>query len=98
MSDIKIGDRVVCIDATGTNELIKGREYIVYNIKPLNCCGDVIIDVGLFTVNGQYCQICNSDVSKENSTAYFRIKRFKKIEEKINYVKLEVAILEPMLN
>lgn len=98
MSDIKVGDRVVCIDDSGAGNLIKNREYIVYAFKQLKCCGQMLIDVGLMTISGQQCYSCKSDVTPENSTAYFRLGRFRKVEEKVNYVKLEIAIQEPILN
>lgn len=102
MSNIKIGARVVCVDDSlqhNTN-LKKGREYIVYAIKE-GCC-EQLVDVGLYyqdnSNNVTMCFTCKKLRKKDMSTPFLRISRFRKVEEKTNYVKLEVKVQEPCLN
>lgn len=96
---IKIGDRVVCIDNSGhvNPNLIKGREYIVYAIKECRC-GIVSFEIGIITEKGVICSFCSSELANVGEPAWFASRRFRKVEEKVNYVKLEIEIEEPIYN
>lgn len=99
---MKIGDRVVCIDDSNTGyekPLIKGREYIIYNIKKCNVCGIVNYDIGHISSLDVDCS-CFNVISNAGCGWFFKSTRFRKVEEKkeVNYVKLEIKIEEPCLN
>lgn len=99
---MKIGDRVICIDNTDS-PLIKGREYIVYDVRE-DCC-DFVINVGIVNNEGStiimWCGRCGKigtathDIGEE---IYYGIYRFRKVEEKYRAVRVEVEIEEPILN
>lgn len=100
---MKIGDRVVCVKAI--TPLIRGREYIVYNITNCNKCGKHKLDVGItivwdvFSTMRMECYNCHNTVPvNEGDIRLFNPNRFRKVEEQVNYVKLEVKIEEPCLN
>lgn len=93
---IKTGDRVICIDASNSSVLIEGREYVAGEIETL-CC-EVVIEVGLYSTNDIRCNMCSTHVIDVGELAYFRLDRFRKVEEKVNYVKQEIKLEEPILN
>lgn len=104
MKDIKIGDRVLCINAKGKDSNLKeGREYIVYDI--LQCgCGVINLNVGTtfnYGISNTYCTTCGNDLSYDE-TDWNKIERFVKKEEQVRYevqyVKIEVDIEDPILN
>lgn len=94
---MKTGDRVVCIDDSGkSSRLTKGKEYIIHNTS--NCsCGQKIIDVGISNPFNVKCY-CGECVSFKGGVDWCSPKRFRKVEEKVNYVKLEIEVEEPCLN
>lgn len=105
MSNFKIGDRVKCIKAHPSSEcpLIVGREYIIYGISV--CC-KTNLDVGIqlpsivpvgYSINTSNCSSCG--FTHENHPVWWLAStRFVKVEEKTNYVKLEIEIEEPIYN
>jgi hypothetical protein len=107
MCDIKVNDRVVYVDDVELPgyfrpPAIKGREYIVYG--KITCkCGTVHFDIGLITTNqndgdDDYCANCHRITVPNTNSVFVESWRLRKIEEKVNYVKLEVEVEEPCLN
>ena len=98
---MKTGDKVVCIKSHSMPEcpLVKGREYIVYDAK-LCLCGNLTLNVGIAAPQGYaYRQCAKCGTLRESENEWFlRSTLFRRIEEKVNYVKLEVEIGEPILN
>lgn len=99
---IKVGDRVICVDASahamGTPPpLIKGRHYLVYGANKWPC-GCVAIDVGL--TGNEYGTYCSEHGSSHvpGIIHWCSSKRFRKVQEKVKYVKLEIEKGEPQLN
>lgn len=100
---MKTGDRVVCIDDSGGHytNLKKGREYIIYDVKKKQCgCNGVLIDVGLSSSVEPCLCTCGSCRKYYYDTLvhYVGEQRFRKVEEKVSYVKLEIEVEEPCLN
>lgn len=95
---MKIGDRVTCIRShssfTGSK---KGRDYIIYS-EDICACGLRSFDIGIENgpeIHGSVCVCGNFHFT---SIFWHDEILFRKVEEKVNYVKLEVAIEEPILN
>lgn len=99
---MKTNDRVICIDASNHNpnlrrpSLVKGRQYIVYDIMKCSC-GSISFDVGIttpFKFTSCECgnKYFNGHISMCNS------KRFAKVQEEYRVVKMEIEIEEPILN
>lgn len=101
---MKTGDRVVCIDAKVTDSngeisyplRLKG-EYIIQDVN-LCVCGQVSFDVGLNIPSDYTSTFCTCGKLTYGNTWFFRSTRFRKVEEKVNYVKLEIEVEEPCLN
>jgi hypothetical protein len=103
-----IGDRVVCIDNTDMGgalkgilpALIKGREYIVYSISSCEGCGTPVIDVGLVANSAHTRCVCRHRSSFTTNVHYCNAKRFRKVEEKKEYVAVStnVEVDEPCFN
>jgi hypothetical protein len=106
----KVGDRVVCINnsllsggSTLRNQpkLIKGREYIIYDIMPCDC-GSLKLDVGLASNNEIFtCNSCGIDnIINGNEIHWCASERFRKVEEKKEYIAVtsNVEVEEPILN
>lgn len=94
---MEVGNRVICIDASGkSSSLTKGREYIIHDLSRCSC-GELMIDIGLSSPRGVKCY-CGCIVSVKGDIDWCRVKRFRKVEEKVNYVKVSIEIEEPILN
>lgn len=93
--NIQIGDRVVCIKAHSQGFLVVGREYIVYDIRSCNC--EIVYNVGTHKY-GSYCDVCGVTVSEVGEESFFSSALFAKVQEKTNYVRIEIEIEEPCLN
>lgn len=90
---INVGDRVKCVDASGTNDnqLIEGREYIVYGER-LGCCVSQLIDIGhrcLYVNN--ICHNCLTIHGRIGQPRVYNSTRFAKVEEAKEYRVIEVA-------
>jgi len=107
MSEIKIGDRVLCvnsknhIDSNGKYSGLKEqREYIIYGMKKCSC-GDVSYDVGF--VDSPFwnsrCSKCTT-LSPHGGIWWASSTRFVKVKEEVRvvYYKSNVKIEEPILN
>lgn len=95
---IKVGDRVVCIKAHSDGETtIKGREYIVYG-KKICECGNVVLDIGFKLPSRSVGTRCACNKIFTADIWWHRASCFRKVEERTNYVKLEIEIEEPILN
>ena len=106
--NIKIGDRVRCIDASDilpivfVNPLVFGKEYIVNRISYCKACGNAQLHVGVFSIvkydAGCKCGECEEVSSHEDVP--LRASRFEKSIEKTEYISvaLDVKIEEPILN
>ena len=90
---MKKGNRVICVDASGDNDLIKGREYIIYNVKKCKCT--INFDVGLKAWSGSACYDCATILSDPQETHWFNSRRFAIAKEKTRYV--TVAIEKELL-
>lgn len=94
---MKTGDRVVCINDSGkSSRLTKGKQYIIQDSK-ICSCGEEIIDVGISNPNNVKCY-CGCRVSFSGGIDWCSTSRFRKVEEKVNYVKVEIQIEQPILN
>ena len=107
MSEIKIGDRVLCVnsknhtDSDGKHSGLKEqREYIIYGIKKCSC-GDVSYDVGFVDSPSGYsiCSKC-TELSSSSGIWWASSTRFVKVKEEVRvvYYKSNVKIEEPILN
>lgn len=98
---MKEGDRVVCIDASmgkiGIMPLIKGREYIIYNISKCTC-GGIGIDVGFLRSMFNLICFCSKPLLNCTESHWFKPERFAKVQEEYRVVHMEVEIEEPILN
>lgn len=101
---MKVSDRVICIDATKQNNglmgvpppLIKGREYIIYDID-VCACGSRSFDVGLRTYNNLTdCHCGKTETTRGVHWAY--AKRFAKVKEAYKIIHMDIEIEEPILN
>lgn len=91
---INVGDRVKCIDDSGTvdKQLRMGREYIVYAMQK-GCCFDTEIDIGHKVVHesGMQCRNCHKHSGEHMDARYYNSARFVKVEESKEYRVVEVA-------
>lgn len=93
---IKVGDRVVCIKVHSSGETtIKGREYIVYGVDVCEC-GIVTLDTGFKSPTGRI--MCDCWKTTTTDIWWHDAECFRKVEERTNYVKLEIEVEEPILN
>lgn len=94
---MKTGDRVKCVNKSDDEDcpLVVGRDYIVYSTK--NCIHEKAVDVGFIADTGTECRM-GCVFSKYNGIWWFDERLFRKVEEKVNYVKLEIQVEEPCLN
>lgn len=107
---INTGDRVVCVDASNCKDsdgntpgLVEGRDYIIYSIDK-QCSCEEVVNVGIACpIYGHRvrCATCLDQVI-DDGIWWLDHTRFRKIEETINYVKIEIEevieIEEPILN
>ncbi len=100
---MKVNDRIICINASGFgsfgyNPLIKGREYIIYDVD-ICSCGDVAFDIGMSTeLDIMSCSNCGLITDINDGIGWASSKRFAKVQQEYRTVKLEMEIEEPILN
>lgn len=109
MSNLKVGDRVVCVDDsfelmdhTDICNLKKGRMYIVHSIKTCICGGDTL-NVGAIVIFGDlsnlHCLFCDALLFERcRSSEFFSASRFRKVTEQPRVIRIEVERTEPVLN
>lgn len=99
---MKTGDRVKCVKSHSSGQgVVQGRDYIVY-AQETCACGRRVIDVGIkfpTSVTGiiNY-MICRCGHLTSTHVFWQDESLFRKVEEKVNYVKLEIEVEEPCLN
>ena len=97
----KIGDRVLCVKSHSNPicTLVKGREYIIYDIKSCKCSHSLNVGIHNDIFDEIECKSCNTTIGS-NGIWWLDQKRFVKVQEetRTNYVKLEVKIEEPIYN
>jgi hypothetical protein len=96
MSNFKVGDRVRCVDAemgapeSFYNPLVKGREYIVTNVKTCPNCNSVELQVGVITKESYraWCGCRAYEIVYTGQDAPFSGRRFEKSLKKPNTSRL----------
>lgn len=79
---MKVGDKVVCITSHSRGQTIKGKQYVVNNIKEC-VCGRVALDVGIklpYEYYNSSCFVCGHTIA--TSASWQGAHRFRKIEYK----------------
>jgi predicted RNA-binding Zn-ribbon protein involved in translation (DUF1610 family) len=102
----KVGDRVLCVDDSFGNpaefcNLIKGREYIVQEVRLCPKCGSEEVNVGAIAIESGAEWVCDCGfVAGHNSYNYFYARRFVKRQEKTQYktVRIQIEQPEPILS
>lgn len=95
---MKTGDRVKCVKSHSTGlGSVNGLDYIVYNSRVCEC-GEQKLDIGMKIPESGQGTICRCGLLTTSEVFWHSSRLFRKVEEKVNYVKLEIEVEEPCLN